>query len=305
MISRSTLTFACVAVLLVSCTQAAFANTGTGTSCDASTETCTVTVSTPGSPNQSGSAPSPSEPADHTGSGGSGSDPVPTSTATLINGACTYQVDPGYQPPTGTDAHSGQKGAWYLMTCPDDIEAGRSIATTTTTVVWLPAAPTATAAPPAPAVLAAEAAKNLKLAKPLIETNPAPGQPQLVYVPMWSWLPSSVFAAASATASVPGESVTATATPVSVTWSWGDGSSSTCTGPGTPYTSTDSPTAASPTCGHTYTEASGSGDYTVSATIGWTVTWAGGGQTGAFNNLTTMASEQVRVEQSRALVTGG
>ena len=177
--------------------------------------------------------------------------------------------------------------------------------TTATHVVWLPGPPPTTPALPAPAVLAAEAEKQLKLTDPVIESNPAPGKPQLVSVPMWAWLPGGQFAATSATASVPGEAVTATATPISVAWGWGDGSSMACSGPGTPYTSADSPTASSPTCGHTYTQPSGSGDYTVSATIEWTVTWAGGGQTGAFNDLTTTATEAVYVEQSHALVTGG
>lgn len=277
---------------------AAFAGDVGPTSCQQSDNGCTVTVGTTGQSGSSGSSNG------STGGSGSGSDTsgaVPKPTATIVNGACTYQADPGYQPTAGVTP--GKKpGGWYLMTCPDAINSN-NIATTTTQVVWVPdgALPTA----PAPAVLAAEAQKELKLTVPTIESNPAPGQPQLVSVPMWNWVPAGQFAAKSATASVPGESVTATAKPVSVTWSWGDGTSTTCSGPGTPYASSDAPNAASPTCGHTYTKDSGTGDFTVSATITWNVTWAGGGQSGAFNGMTTTATEAVHVEQSRALVTGG
>ena len=290
----------------------AFADGDGPTSCQQSANGCTVTASNPGSPGQTDSsgASTTSAPANGSDSGsGSGSDSgaptaAPSPAKTIVNGACTYQADPSYQPTAGVTPGK-QPGAWYLMTCPDAINAN-GIATTTTQVAWVPngTLPT-TPTPPAPGVLAAEAQKQLKLAAPSIESNPAPGLPQLVSVPMWAWVPASQFAARSATASVPGESVTATATPVSVTWSWGDGSSTTCAGPGTPYSSADAANAASPTCGHTYTGDSGTGDFTVQATINWNITWVGGGQGGAFNGMTTTATETVHVEQSRALVTGG
>jgi hypothetical protein len=154
-------------------------------------------------------------------------------------------------------------------------------------------------------VLAAEAQRELRLSTPVIESSPPPRQAQLVGVPMWTWIPADIFAPASATASVPGESVTATATPALVTWSFGDGGSTVCAGPGTPYPAGGDPSAASPTCGYTYIQSSGAGTDTLSATISWSVTWAGGGQTGAFDDMTTTASEPVRVEQNQALVTGG
>jgi hypothetical protein len=285
---------------------AAFAGDGgTGTTCDPTTGTCTVTVTDPGSGGQSSAPTSAPTTSDSTGTDPiqTASSPAPSPSRSLVNGACTYQADPSYTPPAGSTTHAGQKGAWYLMTCPDEITSAQ-IATTTTTVVWLTTPPASTPLP-APGVLAAEAQKKLKLAAPTIESNPAPGRPQLVSVPMWSWLPSSQFTATSATATVPGESVTATATPMSVTWSWGDGTTTTCAGAGTPYTSADSPTASSPTCGHTYSQDSGTGDFTVSATIAWSITWTGGGQAGALGNMNTNATEVVDVEQSRALVTGG
>ena len=311
LIPRHALIAAMVITLITGCAQAAFANSGGGTQCDPTVESCTITASGPGSPGQT-SSPDPQSGGTSNGSGstsGSGSDSgasgvAPSPTKTIVNGACTYQADPTYQPPAGVTAGK-QPGAWYLMTCPDAINSN-GIATTTTQVTWVPngTLPT-TPASPTPAVLAAEAQKQLKLAVPSIESNPAPGQPQLVSVPMWAWVPAGQFAARSATASVPGESVTATAKPVSVTWSWGDGTSTICSGPGTVYSSADAASAASPTCGHTYTTDSGTGEFTVQATITWNVTWVGGGQGGAFNGMTTTATEAVQVEQSRALVTGG
>jgi hypothetical protein len=89
-----------------------------------------------------------------------------------------------------------------------------------------------------------------------------------------------------------------------VTWDFGDGTTVTCTGAGTPFPAGGDPEASSPTCGHTYTRSSGTGTFTIRATLHWNVTWKGGGQTGAFNDLTTTAAEAVRVEQSEALVTG-
>lgn len=226
----------------------------------------------------------------------------------MINGSCTYTADPNYQPPPGdtTDQHTGEKGSWYQMTCPDAVKPGNPpVATTITTEVWLATPPPAPVLP-TPAQLATEAQKKLQLTQPKIASNPRPGLPQLVGVNMWAWLPAGVFAPVSATASVPGESVTATARPTSVTWNFGDGTSINCAGAGTPFPTGGDPEAASPTCGHTYTHSSGvGGTYTVTATINWNVTWAGAGQTGAFNGMTTTASEQVVVQQSQALVTNG
>lgn len=225
----------------------------------------------------------------------------------MINGSCTYTPDPNYQPPaTDTaDQHTGEKGGWYQMTCPDAVKPGNPpIATTTTTEVWLATPPPAPVLP-SPAQLAAEAQKKLHLPAPTIASNPRPGLPQLVSVPMWAWTPKSVFTPVSATAEVPGESVMATATPVSVSWSFGDGSTATCAGPGTPFPAGGDPEASSPDCGHTYARSSGSSSFTVTATITWNVTWAGAGQVGSFNGMTTTASEQVQVLQSQAVVTGG
>ena len=271
---------------------------------------CTVDVHKPGSPS---STPSPSQRSGSgggSGSSGSGASSTPSPEQTVINGDCTYAPAPDYTPMPGEDQHTGEKGAWYVRTCPDGIKLGgdpnKPVATTTQDWVWLTNPPPAALLKPTPAVLAQRAQQLLKLTTPVIASNPRPGLPQLVGVNMWAWLPTGVFTPVSATASVPGESVTATARPTSVIWNFGDGTSITCPGAGTPFPVGGDPEAASPTCGHTYTHSSGvGGSYTVTATINWNVTWAGAGQTGAFNGMTTTASEQVVVQQSQALVTGG
>jgi hypothetical protein len=103
-------------------------------------------------------------------------------------------------------------------------------------------------------------------------------------------------------------SVTATATPTSVVWSMGDGSTVTCTGAGSPFHPGTDPKASSPDCGHTYrtSSASQAGQaFPVSATVHWTVTWAGAGQGGVFPDLTTTGNAAFRVTESQALNNGG
>lgn len=273
---------------------------------------CTIDVHTPGKP---GGTSSPSQGSGSGGGsasgGGSSATSTPSPEPTLINGSCTYALDPSFvpQPSDNLDAHTGEKGAWYAMTCPDAINPVTNIATTTTTMVWLPTPPPPPAVMlPAPAVLAAQARSLLVLPKPTIASNPPVGSPQWVGVPTWEFLSRDVWTAVSAKAEVPGESVVATATPVSVTWDFGDGSQAVCAGPGTPFTSGMDPKASSPDCGHTYRTSSGSapgGKYQVTATIMWRVTWVGAGQSGTLNGLTTAATIPVTVLQSQAIVTTG
>jgi hypothetical protein len=105
---------------------------------------------------------------------------------------------------------------------------------------------------------------------------------------------------------VPGASVTATATPTLVSWSLGDGHTLTCKGPGTAYTPGANPDASSPTCGFTYrTSSAGQADrtFTVTATVHWSVSWAGAGRRGVLAGLTTTAAVRVAVAESEALNT--
>lgn len=284
---------------------------GGGTvTCPTGAGSCQIGVATPGTPGAPGDTTSPSQGGGGSiGSSGGGSGATPSPEPTLINGSCVYAADPGFVPqPADGDPHTGQQGAWYLMTCPDGVKPGTNIATTKQQMVWLTTPPPPALMQPTPAVLADRARNSLVLPKPVIGSNPPVGSPQWVGVPTWSFLPASLWTAVSARAAVPGMSVTATATPGSVTWDYGDGTSTTCSGPGTPFAPGTDPKASSPDCGHTYRTSSGSvpgGKYQVSATITWRVTWVGAGQVGVLNGLTTTATIPVTVLQSQAIVTTG
>ena len=281
---------------------------GTGVNCDPTTGKCDVVVTKPGTPGTTVSSAPTTRPSD--GSGGSGATISPAPTQQLVNGDCVYADDPSYTPQPGEDAHTGEKGAWYLEICPDGIKTGgdptKPIATTTQRDVWLTNPPPPSLMQPTPAVLAARARNSLVLPKPLIDSNPPVGSPQWVGVPTWSFVPRSVWVPVSASASVPGMLVRATATPVSVTWDFGDGTSMVCAGPGTPFTSGTDPKASSPDCGHTYRTSSGKapgGVYQVSAMIDWRVDWVGAGAAGTLPGMATTATVPVTVLQSQAIVT--
>jgi len=209
--------------------------------------------------------------------------------------------DDGSPAGTGTAAHLNGPGGGSKSGCFTD-------AATIACPLPVPGGPGAPPGglPVSPAVLAQTAVKHLGLQPPLIEASPPVGVDQLVNVPTWLWL-AGPWNPVHATAAVPGVSVTATAVPQLVTWRMGDGSVVVCHGPGTPFTAGDNPDASSPTCGHTYRESSASapgGVFTVTATITWKVTWAGGGGRGAFGGLTTTATVQMPVAESQAIVTG-
>lgn len=205
------------------------------------------------------------------------------------------------------DPQPGESGAWYVYKC----AAGGVRDALYRPPVWIPDAPQQEggAPQPTPAQLAQMARDQLRLPSPEIESSPA--NEQLVGLPTWLWLDREGWGSVSATASVPGVSVTATARPVSVDWAMGDGNSVTCKGPGTPYDAMRqkqaSPSSTSPDCGHTYrTSSAGQPDnaYPVSATVHWTVTWAGAGESGEFPGLTTTSDAAFRVAESQALNTG-
>ncbi|MEC3974314.1 hypothetical protein [Amycolatopsis sp. H20-H5] len=173
--------------------------------------------------------------------------------------------------------------------------------------VWLPdGQQTPAAAPlPSPAELAQVARSQLKLPSPEIVTNPRGDQ--LVTLPTWLWLAGG-WDQQSATAAVPGVSVTAVAKPTSLVWAMGDGATVTCGNGGTPFPASGDPRATSPDCGHTY-RASSAGKpnnaYPVTATVHWSISWAGAGQAGTFPDMTTTANAAFRVAESQALNTGG
>lgn len=193
-------------------------------------------------------------------------------------------------------------GGWFQATCFGYQGTGGAL-------VWRPTAEgTGAPAPPPPVVIARRAVDMLELTSPVIGASPSPEAEQLVQLPTWLWVQPGSWAQQSATASVPGVSVTATATPTKVTWSMGDGNSVVCRGPGTPFSAGGDPRAESPTCGHTYRQSSaGQPDsaFAVTATMSWSITWAGGGQEGGLPALETTSETAFRVAESQALVGTG
>ncbi|MFC8429264.1 hypothetical protein [Streptomyces sp. NPDC057253] len=205
---------------------------------------------------------------------------------------------------SAADPQPGESGAWYVYKC----EAGGVRDAVYRPPIWIPDGPQqgGGAPQPSPTQLAQVAREQLRLPTQRIQASPV--DEQLVNLPTWLWLDRGEWGAVSTTASVPGVSVTAVARPTSVVWALGDGGSVTCDGPGTPYGSGASPKNPSPDCGYTY-HASSAGRpdsaYTVSATVHWTVSWAGAGQSGVFPDLTTTSDAEFRVAESQALNNGG
>lgn len=192
-----------------------------------------------------------------------------------------------------------EPGGWFMLLCSPDGKDPDSRGP-----IWVHAG--ADAPPPlTPEQVAQIARRQLRLPTPRIMANPAGDQ--LVNLPTWMWLDRSSWTDVSATASVPGVSVTATARPTSVIWSMGDGSSVTCAGAGSPFPAGGDPKSASPDCGHTYKSSSvgrPAEAFPVTATVQWTVTWSGAGQSGTFPNLSTNASAAFRVAESQGITTG-
>lgn len=285
--------------LLIGSRSAALADDPPAT-CDPSGGTCTVTVTSPGS---GGSSSSPGDGSNSGGTGCVGADgkeyPCYDPQLGYWSGKCYWKLmDPQPDYVDGLwDGHPKGDGAIYFYACPPFTPGGAG----GEGMQWeatAPGAPTVT-----PAQLAQEAYKQLVLPEPTLVLSPT-GQ-QLVNLP--TWLAVTGWDAQSATATVPALSVTAAARPTTVEWSLGDGSRVSCDGPGTVFAAGDDPASASPTCGHTYRVSSADqpgGGFTVTATVCWSVSWAGGGQSGTLPAMTRQATVLVPVAESQALVTG-
>ena len=208
----------------------------------------------------------------------------------------------GGPPPAG----GVQPGAWYFNTCSTGSATGQA-----TGVVWLATGQAApTVPPPDPAVAGAQAASELQLPIPTLTLSPS--TTGYVNLAEWLWINSSMWHSLSTTAQACNAggcvTATATATPSYVTWNTGDGSTVTCNGPGTPYDPALPATAQSTTCSHTYATTSAGqpspdgnpndAAFPITATITWTVTWAGpDGSAGALPSLTTRGATSLKVAQ--------
>lgn len=198
------------------------------------------------------------------------------------------------------DPSGEEPGAWYVYRCSGDAGVQDGLYRPP---VFIPDGQTPPGGsggppPPSPEELARQAYSQLRLPSPSIAASPE--GPQLVRLPTWMWIESG-WEPVSATASVPGVSVTATAKPTTVDWSMGEGGSRTCDGPGTHYTADEDPRSASPDCGYTYRRTSGEKGFSVTATVRWSVTWSGAGQSGTFDGLSTTSSTSFVVEEVGAV----
>jgi hypothetical protein len=153
--------------------------------------------------------------------------------------------------------------------------------------------------------LAQQAVKQLGFASPTIEMSPPEGSPQLVGVATWLWIAPAAWQTLTASATAGPVTTTATAVPSKVVWDMGDGDSVTCDGPGTPYSASDS--GATTDCSYTWPSP---GDFTVTATIYWSVTWtatgaAGGGNLGVQGGPAAEAAVTVTESQAINTASGG
>ena len=162
-------------------------------------------------------------------------------------------------------------------------------------------APDGTPAAADPAVLAAQAVARLSVPAPAVTISPHPSDNQwqvsAVGLPLWVWAddPGPV----TSTVTEQGINIVMQASRGTVTFDWGDGTSSVCNQMRPRPTNID-PLTPSPDCGHTYLRR---GDYTITATAGWAVTWQALGQSGTLP-LSTRATSAIPVREFQSLVVG-
>jgi hypothetical protein len=142
---------------------------------------------------------------------------------------------------------------------------------------------------------------ELQLPTPTPQFGPDPSVNEwnmlAVGFPIWLWTegPTTVTASESAF----GHTFTLRATYRSTTFTMGDGHAKQCTKT-TPYRSSVTPGAKSPTCGYTYQQAAPKGSYTVTATTHWDVAWSVAGYSGTLPG-THSASRDLPIGELHAI----
>jgi hypothetical protein len=279
-----------VVVLLLVPGSAARADIGGPVGCDPADAYCTVVSTSP----------------DSGGTGGGTTTTVACHNLTMDAIEPCYDPDLGWVGPDGCyykqrpdgkiPPSPGPPGHWYTRSC---IGSGGAISG----AAWI-----VDNKAPGPAQLARIAESLMTMPRPSIQLSPPNSAMQIVGVPTWLWLPKDSYTQQNASAGVPGMKVTAYATPVKAVWHTGDGATVTCTGRGTEWTSADSPTKPSPTCGHTYTRSSAGqpgNTFTVTVTVTWQITWTvNGAAGGTLGDLTTSNTVNIPVGQAEAVITG-
>lgn len=172
---------------------------------------------------------------------------------------------------------------------------------------WLPAAPEQ--APPDPEVLARRALASIQLSPVRIETFPEPTSRNpdalmIVGFPVWLWVDQNEAQELSASASERGFTVTISAALDRIVWDLGDGGAVvTCQGTGVPFIGEQLSPEMTPPCGRKegYEH---QGEFTVTATAHWAVSWSGIGQSGVIP-LELVSQEMFRVGEYQVVNTNG
>ena len=157
----------------------------------------------------------------------------------------------------------------------------------------------------APQQVAYIALARLKLTAPTPGIGPSPSVNKwdmaAVGYPVWLWGEGRTDPG-PVSDSVGGLFVSLDAKVSKIEFTMGDGTTMTCLGAGKRWGSWVTPGAKSPSCGHVYTKPSlPKGDYTVTATTTWSVSWNVTGQTGVIPFVQS-ASTTLRVGELQALV---
>lgn len=231
--------------------------------------------------------------------------PVPCRTdAGYWSNAYNCYISPAKpQPPAGDPAWQGHEpgdGAVYFCYQP---QTGILIS------VWAQDPPGDSGTGPTPREVAQVAIDSMALRAIDIGITPRPGTNSvgIVGMPVWMWVANPdehTFGPATASASAGGITVTATARVHQVTWDMGDGTEVVCRTAGTPYQPSFG-RRKSPDCGHVYERTSGhhkGGQYTVTASSNWVVSWGGAGQTGTIRLNGLARSVQITVGEAQVLV---
>ncbi len=230
------------------------------------------------------------------------------------SGGSQAQPQPGYDADVPDSGSSGTN-PWAKYTLVTNASGGQQLCLTVNAglaggpsrvqvcydvAVPLPA-PDGTLVAADPGVLAAQAVARLSVPAPAVTISPHPSDNQwqvsAVGLPLWVWAddPGPV----TSTVTEQGINIVMQASRGTVTFDWGDGTSSVCNQMRPRPTNLD-PLTPSPDCGHTYLRR---GDYTITATAGWAVTWQALGQSGTLP-LSTRATSAIPVREFQSLVVG-
>ena len=179
-----------------------------------------------------------------------------------------------------------------------------SYATDGSCASYLPGLPTPTDDPtspggaPAPVTLARIAVERMDLHAPNIGLWPHPLEElpdgyNYVGWNNWMWIKNptpNTWGPITKTVTQSGHSITATAAVTHLTWEMGNGDTKECD-KGTEHPEHNTRDEKSPSCGYTYHQ---TGNYTITATAHWVITWTGLGQQGTIEmDLTTQAHTKV------------